>query len=124
MRRTTYDKVARSGPDANQMAPHWAVHCNLESHLGPVDIGTGIKPRNGAPDLQRRVQLNGAAAKASDMLLDYVRVLWLTPSMNGLFTGGKADAALAASIFHFKEIAVPDLKSYLKTQGIPIRIEA
>uniref|UniRef100_UPI004048E75B imidazole glycerol phosphate synthase subunit HisF n=1 Tax=Roseivirga sp. TaxID=1964215 RepID=UPI004048E75B len=39
------------------------------------------------------------------------------------FTKGKADAALAASIFHFKEISVPDLKAYLRTKNIPIRIE-
>jgi cyclase len=38
-----------------------------------------------------------------------------------VFENGKADAALAASIFHFKEIAIPDLKSYLKTEGIAIR---
>jgi cyclase len=29
---------------------------------------------------------------------------------------------LAASIFHYKEIAIPDLKQYLKGQGIAIRI--
>ncbi len=39
-----------------------------------------------------------------------------------VFTEGKADAALAASIFHFKEIAIPDLKAYLKNQGVAIRI--
>ena len=39
-----------------------------------------------------------------------------------VFTNGKADAALAASIFHFKEIAIPDLKHYLKEKGIDIRI--
>jgi len=38
-----------------------------------------------------------------------------------VFEHGKADAALAASIFHFKEIAIPDLKSYLKSEGIAIR---
>ena len=38
------------------------------------------------------------------------------------FTKGKADAALAASIFHFKEIGVPELKQYLKEQELPIRI--
>ncbi|MFN6945686.1 MAG: imidazole glycerol phosphate synthase subunit HisF [Cytophagaceae bacterium] len=40
----------------------------------------------------------------------------------GAFQDGKADAALAASIFHFKEIAIPDLKQFLKQQNIPIRI--
>ena len=38
------------------------------------------------------------------------------------FTQGKADAALAASIFHFGEVAVPDLKQELKQQQIAVRI--
>ena len=39
-----------------------------------------------------------------------------------VFTAGKADAALAASIFHFKEISIPELKYYLKERGIHMRI--
>lgn len=39
-----------------------------------------------------------------------------------IFTNGKADAALAASIFHFKEIAIPELKRYLQAKGIRMRI--
>ena len=38
------------------------------------------------------------------------------------FTIGKADAALAASIFHFKEIDIMDLKRYLHREGIPVRV--
>jgi len=38
-----------------------------------------------------------------------------------VFEQGNADAALAASIFHFGEIPIPDLKSYLKNENIPIR---
>lgn len=38
-----------------------------------------------------------------------------------VFIEGKADAALAASIFHFKEIAIPELKTYLQKLNIPIR---
>lgn len=38
------------------------------------------------------------------------------------FTVGKADAALAASIFHYEEIAIPDLKKYLKEKQLPIRL--
>lgn len=38
-----------------------------------------------------------------------------------VFTIGKADAALAASMFHFGEIKIPDLKQYLKNNGIVIR---
>ena len=38
------------------------------------------------------------------------------------FTKGKADAALAASVFHFGEIKIPELKRYLKDKGINIRL--
>lgn len=38
------------------------------------------------------------------------------------FTIGRADAALAASVFHFGEIAIPDLKQFLRSQGICVRI--
>jgi len=38
------------------------------------------------------------------------------------FQKGKADAALAASIFHFKEIEINDLKETLKSNGIPVRL--
>ncbi len=38
------------------------------------------------------------------------------------FTKGKADAALAASVFHFKEIEIKDLKNYLAQQQIPVRL--
>ena len=37
------------------------------------------------------------------------------------FTVGKADAVLAASLFHFGEIMIPELKQYLAARGIPVR---
>lgn len=36
-------------------------------------------------------------------------------------TGGKADAVLAASLFHYKEMEIMDLKNYLSSRGIPVR---
>ncbi len=39
-----------------------------------------------------------------------------------IFGAGHADAALAASIFHFKEIAIPELKGYLQGKNIPVRV--
>lgn len=39
-----------------------------------------------------------------------------------VFTSGYADAGLAASIFHFGEIPIPELKSYLQSKGLPIRV--
>ena len=38
------------------------------------------------------------------------------------FIKGKADAALAASVFHFGEISIPELKQYLHSEGINVRI--
>ena len=37
-------------------------------------------------------------------------------------TVGKADAALAASLFHYKELEIMDLKGYLSARGIPVRM--
>ena len=39
-----------------------------------------------------------------------------------VFTRGRADAALAASVFHFSEHAVGDLKRYLRDRGVPVRL--
>jgi cyclase len=39
-----------------------------------------------------------------------------------VFTRGHADAALAASIFHFADTGVADLKRYLHAEGIPVRL--
>jgi cyclase len=39
-----------------------------------------------------------------------------------VFREANADAALAASIFHFREISIPELKAYLHGEGIPVRV--
>ncbi len=39
-----------------------------------------------------------------------------------VFVQGRADAALAASVFHYGEIGIPELKSFLKMRGIEVRI--
>ena len=39
-----------------------------------------------------------------------------------VFTAGRADAALAASVFHFAEHAVADLKAFLRNRGVPMRL--
>ena len=39
-----------------------------------------------------------------------------------VLTDGKADAALAASLFHFGELAIADLKNYLALSGVPVRM--
>jgi cyclase len=39
-----------------------------------------------------------------------------------VFTQTNADAALAASLFHFKEVSIPELKAYLKNKGVHVRL--
>ena len=38
-------------------------------------------------------------------------------------TDGRADAALAASLFHYKELEIRQVKSYLREHGIPVRLQ-
>lgn len=41
---------------------------------------------------------------------------------NDAFVDGKADAALAASLFHFQELTIAEVKEYLKKEGLPVRM--
>src|SRR5690606_24188112 len=59
-----------------------AVAATIETAGGPADIGTGALPDGG-----RRVRINGANARSVEAMSDYLRLLWLTPAMDGLFSG-------------------------------------
>jgi DNA replication and repair protein RecF len=84
LRRAAYADVARVGAETG-----FSVFAELEGMDGPVEIGTGTA---GAEEGQtRRLRLNGTTVKTVDELLDHLRVLWLTPAMDGLFTGGSGD---------------------------------
>lgn len=84
LRRAAYADVARVGAETG-----FSVFAELDGMDGPVEIGTGTA---GAEEGQtRRLRLNGTTAKTVDELLDHLRVLWLTPAMDGLFTGGSGD---------------------------------
>lgn len=61
----------------------WSVSARLLLDGVETSIGTGAKA--GTPG--RRVRIDGEDVRGSDRLLDYMRVLWLVPSMDGLFTG-------------------------------------
>jgi DNA replication and repair protein RecF len=81
MRGASFDELGSQGADGN-----WAVAVTVETPAGPVDIGTGANPDGG-----RRVRINGANARTIEEMSAYLRVLWLTPSMDGLFTGPGSD---------------------------------
>lgn len=84
LRRAAYADVARVGAETG-----FSVFAELDGMEGPVEIGTGTA---GAEEGQaRRLRINGTTAKTVDEILDHLRVLWLTPAMDGLFTGGSSD---------------------------------
>lgn len=81
LRGAAFEDVAAQGSDGQ-----WAVASTIETPEGPVDIGTGSGNDGG-----RRVRINGANARTIEEMSAYLRVLWLTPSMDGLFTGPGSD---------------------------------
>ncbi len=58
---------------------------------GTVDLGTGVALTPDGPEGRRSVRVNRAPAGSADALLEHLRVIWLTPAMDGLFTGPAAD---------------------------------
>lgn len=96
LRRAGYDKVAQQLsqedlPNGDAQAGTWAVHVAMQGAEGPVEIGTGLQAGPNGVDPQRKVHINGAVSRSADSLLEHARVLWLTPAMDGLFTGPAAD---------------------------------
>ena len=82
LRRARLDEMARLGS-----AGAWSVFARLDGPDGEVAIGTGSEGAGEEETRVRRVRIDGEAARSADDLLDFVRVLWLTPAMDGLFTG-------------------------------------
>jgi DNA replication and repair protein RecF len=86
LRRAPYDQVGhQKGSGA------WSVFFDLEGASGQVGVGTGLIETATGVENQRKVRINGSAARTSDALLEHARVAWLTPAMDGLFTGPASD---------------------------------
>ncbi len=86
-RRARLDEMARLGG-----AGSWSVFARLEGPDGEVRLGTGAEATPGEDETrQRRVRIDGTQAKSADDLLEHCRVLWLTPAMDGLFSGPAGD---------------------------------
>ena len=79
-------------------------------------------------DIQRDGMETGVNVEATSALATAVAIPVIASGGAGklehfkeVFITGKADAALAASIFHYKEIPILDLKNWLTQNGIPVR---
>ncbi|RZN83982.1 MAG: imidazole glycerol phosphate synthase subunit HisF [Winogradskyella sp.] len=122
--------------DAKQVEGEWFVH------LAGGTIPTEIKLFDWAKEVEQRgageilfTSMNhdgtkaGFANEALAKLSDLVNIPIIASGGAGTmqhfvdtFIDGKADAALAASVFHFGEIPIIELKEELKKQGIPVRL--
>ncbi|MEP9354415.1 DNA replication/repair protein RecF [Xanthobacter sp. KR7-65] len=67
----------------------WAVSAFIEGALGEARLGTGYDPAQEGG--QRRCRIDGEAAPSANAFLDHLKVLWLTPEMDGLFLGPPGD---------------------------------
>nr|WP_090673744.1 DNA replication/repair protein RecF [Aureimonas jatrophae] len=85
LRRASYGEMARAGGSGA-----FSVRAGLGSPVAQrLDVQTLVRPdESGA---SRLVRFDGAAARTVDELLEHLRVVWLTPAMDGLFTGPAAD---------------------------------
>lgn len=84
LRRAAYAEIARHGA-----ANGFAVHARVSGPDGDTEIGTGTA-QNGS-ESGRRIRINGVDTRSAEELLDILRVVWMTPAMDTLFTGSAGD---------------------------------
>lgn len=85
LRRAPFAELASAGGTSA-----WSVAARVHTALGIVDIGTGAAPGNGER-FGRIVRIDQETRPGSGALADYVEMVWVTPAIDGLFTGPGAD---------------------------------
>ncbi len=87
LRRAAFPDLANA-----KGAGGWTVAARIHTADGPTDIGTGLQPDSTKnPRAGRIVRINGDNQSGSGILADLVEMVWLTPAMDGLFTGSGSD---------------------------------
>lgn len=88
LRRATYGDIASGGGDGRFAVAALLVPHDQKPGDDPVKLGTGLD----APGASgREVRVNASPVRSSEALLEHLSLLWLTPAMDGLFTGGASD---------------------------------
>jgi DNA replication and repair protein RecF len=83
LRRATLDEVAFAEGDGS-----WAVAAEVEGALGLATLGTGIEPQTSEDaSASRKCRIDGESVGSAAAFADHLSVVWLTPSMDGLFGG-------------------------------------
>ncbi len=83
LRRATLEEVAFAEGDGS-----WAVSAEIEGALGLATLGTGIEAP-AAPDMtpSRLCRVDREPVSSAAVFADHLRMIWLTPAMDGLFAG-------------------------------------
>lgn len=84
LRRAVLTDVTRVGAGGG-----FSVFADVDGMEGEVSLGTGVD--GDGETTTRRLRINATPAKSTEELSDHLSVLWLTPAMDGLFTGPSAD---------------------------------
>lgn len=122
--------------DAKQINGEWIVHLvggKVPTELNLLDWAKEVAQRGAGEILFTSMDndgtKNGFANEALAQLSEIVNIPIIASGGAGTmqhfadaFMLGKADAALAASVFHYQEIQIPKLKQYLKEKEISIRL--
>ena len=122
--------------DAKQIEGEWVVHLvggKVPTHIKLFEWAKEVEERGAGEILFTSMDhdgtKNGFANEALAYLSNLVNIPIIASGGAGnmqhfadTFIEGKADAALAASVFHFKEIEIVDLKNELKKNNIPVRL--
>src|SRR5258707_2890568 len=99
LRRATLEDVAENQGDGS-----WAVSAEVEGALGLATLGTGIDPpASEAASTSRRCRIDREPVSSATAFGDHLRMVWLTPSMDGLFMGAASERR---RFFHRPVLAV------------------
>lgn len=85
-------ELAECARDAG--AGGWAVSIEVEDAsqaVAGVQLGTGLETPEGATTASRRCRIDRAAVTSAKGFADHLRVVWLTPAMDGLFAGSSSE---------------------------------
>jgi DNA replication and repair protein RecF len=87
LRRATLDEVAFAEGDGS-----WAVSAEIEGALGLTTLGTGIeRPPEDGPTTVRKCRIDREPAGSAAAFADHLRVVWLTPALDTLFSGAPSE---------------------------------
>src|SRR6266446_7266653 len=86
LRRATLEDVADNQGDGS-----WAVSAEVEGALGLATLGTGIEPPRGEAAAGRRCRIDRESVNSAAAFGDHLRMVWLTPAMDGLFLGAASE---------------------------------